>query len=193
MQGHNVSKIMKRENIPNIITGLRLSGIPFLFYLIWSQRFGWALVLTLVMSLSDAVDGYIAKRFKWQSRFGAFFDPLADKLMSLVAFITLAAIGMLPWWFAIFILTSVSMLISGGIVFYFYVQIFCVKPPLISKLNTLLQWVLVVMILGSSSAGMSLTNSPLVNGLMGIITLCTIASVYIYIRECQKHIKGNSL
>lgn len=76
---------MSLSILPNIITIMRIILIiPFAYYVVVEQ-YEFALVIFLIAGLSDGLDGLLAKRFRWQSRFGSITDPLADKLLLLVA------------------------------------------------------------------------------------------------------------
>ena len=138
---------MKKLYIPNAITGARLICVPVLSWFIVSRNFDVALWLMVAMSLSDAIDGFLAKRCDWETRFGTFFDPFTDKVMLIVSFFTLSAIGLLPWWLSVLILLSAVMLMTGGTVLYFRDSDFHISPPLVSKFNTAIQYVLIILVL----------------------------------------------
>jgi len=73
------------RHIPNIISILRILLVIPVVMLLLDQRYGAALLLFAIAGISDGVDGFLAKRFGWQSRLGSILDPLADKLL-LIAF-----------------------------------------------------------------------------------------------------------
>ena len=70
------------SNLPNIITVFRILLVIPTAWLLWESRVMEAFVLMLVAGVSDALDGYLARRFKWMSKLGATLDPLADKSCS---------------------------------------------------------------------------------------------------------------
>jgi len=84
--------------IPNALSFLRLLGVPFFLLLILVERDVAAVVVLGVASLSDLVDGRIARRFNQISRLGEVLDPAADRLYILATVIGLAARGIIPWW-----------------------------------------------------------------------------------------------
>src|SRR5690606_10500927 len=73
--------LMRRADLPNAITGLRLAMAPVLPWLLWAGHYRAALVLALIAGVSDGVDGWLARRYGWRSRLGSLLDPVADKAM----------------------------------------------------------------------------------------------------------------
>jgi cardiolipin synthase (CMP-forming) len=96
--------------IPNQISLLRLIFVPFFAILTIEERFNLALALAVLAAASDFVDGWVARRFKQQSRLGVALDPLADKILMGAAYIVLSWIGLMPWW-----LTALVLIRDGGI------------------------------------------------------------------------------
>ena len=85
--------------VPNVISGLRILGVPLFLYLILGpQADGWALVVLLVSSATDWLDGKLARWLDQMSRFGALLDPMADRLYMIAIPIAFAARGIIPWW-----------------------------------------------------------------------------------------------
>ena len=91
---------MKMATIPNLICLLRMAlTVPIVIWLA-EGRFAQTLVLFAIAAASDILDGYLAKTFGWTSELGKILDPLADKLLLVSVFITLAVIGLVPVWLA---------------------------------------------------------------------------------------------
>jgi CDP-diacylglycerol---glycerol-3-phosphate 3-phosphatidyltransferase len=89
--------------LPNVLTGLRLAAVPFLGAVLLvggdSPRSRWsALVLFAAASITDAVDGWLARRRGQCSDFGAIADPIADKALVATALLCLSGLGLVPWW-----------------------------------------------------------------------------------------------
>jgi CDP-diacylglycerol---glycerol-3-phosphate 3-phosphatidyltransferase len=88
-------------NLPNTITMARLSIIPFLFFLLFSPDQTWSLVLAIsfiIASLTDLLDGYVARRYQIVTTMGKFLDPIADKLVINTAMVLMIPIGRIPAW-----------------------------------------------------------------------------------------------
>ena len=80
-------------NIPNTLTLARIVLVPLVVWLIITHQMTAAFVLFLLAGVSDAADGYLAKRFQWRTELGAYLDPIADKLLLMSIYVTL---GFLP-------------------------------------------------------------------------------------------------
>ena len=95
-------------NLPNMITMFRIVLVPVLFLMLFFspgklQSFFAGLVFS-VASISDCVDGYLARRMNLVTDFGKFLDPLADKLLVVVALIMMIPLGRVPLWIVVIIL-----------------------------------------------------------------------------------------
>ena len=88
--------------IPNVISIIRLAGVPlFLWLVLVPEADGWALAVLFVSGVSDYADGYLARRLNQTSKVGEILDPVADRLYILSTVIGLAARGIIPWWLAL--------------------------------------------------------------------------------------------
>jgi len=103
-------------NLPNIITLIRISVVPFLFILLTEPGEFWSLILAIlfaVASITDMLDGYLARKYNMITTMGKFLDPLADKLIVNTAMILMIPIGRIPAW--IVAVTIIRDLIVDGI------------------------------------------------------------------------------
>lgn len=136
--------MLKREDIPNLISILRIFiSVPVVWMLL-EQRFGMALVLFAVAGVSDGLDGYLAKHYGWQSQLGGLLDPLADKVLLVSSYLTLALIGVIPVWLVMLVILRDLVIVTGALVYHFRVMELDARPSLISKFNTFSQIVLVL-------------------------------------------------
>jgi CDP-diacylglycerol--glycerol-3-phosphate 3-phosphatidyltransferase len=145
--------------LANKITISRILLIPlFVVLVVYYQRTGeqalrWtALAVFLTASISDAIDGWIARRFQQLSQLGATLDPLADKLLLVSALILLSRQGIphlppLPLWLVATVLSRDALLILGCIVIHLTCGHVVVRPRFISKTGTVLQMAAVVLAL----------------------------------------------
>ena len=104
-----------------------------------------------VAGFSDALDGYLAKRFHWTSRLGALLDPLADKLMLVSAFVTLAWLGLIPPWLVGLIILRDVVIVTGAIVYHMRIEKLEAAPSVVSKLNTFAQILLILAVMFSQA------------------------------------------
>ena len=108
--------------IPNFITIARLIGVPLIVWLMIADRFVEATVLFILAGLSDAADGFIAKRFNAASELGAYLDPVADKALLVSVFCTLGFKGALPAWLIVLAVSRDLFIIGGMLLAYVLTQ-----------------------------------------------------------------------
>ncbi len=140
---------MQARDIPNIITVFRFLLVPPVVWALLNDRVGLALVLFGVAGLSDAVDGYLAKRNHWTSRLGEVMDPLADKLLLVSAFLTLGWLGWIPLWLVAVIILRDLVIVAGALIYHYTIEVVSMEPSLLSKLNTFTQILLVLAVIFS--------------------------------------------
>lgn len=130
-------------HIPNLITLMRLLAVPLVVHLVLNERMVAAFWLFVAAGVSDAVDGYIAKRFDVSSLLGRYLDPLADKALLVALFVLGGLMEFLPEWLVILVVFRDVMIVGGAILFYFLDHPPTMPPLIVSKVNTALQIVLV--------------------------------------------------
>lgn len=106
-----------------------------------------ALVLFAVAGFSDALDGFLAKHYHWESRLGSILDPLADKLLLVASFATLTWLGLIPYWLLWLVLGRDVLIVAGALAYHYIVGKFELLPLWSSKINTALQIGLVLLII----------------------------------------------
>ena len=136
--------------LPNLITLARLLSVPVAVWLILNLHFAAAFWLFVLAGVSDAVDGYIAKRFRAKSELGAYMDPLADKALLVSVFITLGHAGVVESWLVILIVFRDLLIIGGALLFQTMTRSLRMQPLFISKLNTALQIALAAALLAQA-------------------------------------------
>ncbi|MGB0134145.1 CDP-alcohol phosphatidyltransferase family protein [Dokdonella sp.] len=127
------------RHLPNLITGLRVLLVWPVYWLILNSEFKLALLLAAVAGISDAVDGFLAKHFGWQSRLGGLLDPLADKLLLLAGFSALTMIGAIPVWFFALVIGRDVLIVCGAVAYHNLIGAFDAQPSKLSKLTTVVQ------------------------------------------------------
>ena len=133
---------MNFSQLPNALTILRIIlTVPIVYYLL-KEQYTTALIILLIAGGTDSLDGWVAKRFNFQSRLGSILDPLADKILLISSFITLFVLNLIPVWLLIAIILR-DVLIVAGTVGYIYAlnekEHKLLEPSNLSKLNTALQ------------------------------------------------------
>jgi cardiolipin synthase len=112
-----------------------------------NQRILESLIVFVVAGLSDAADGFIARVFHKKSNMGAYLDPLADKILLVAAFITMAMFKMLPPWLAVLTVSRDFIILLGVLVLYLNNYPVKVRPSVLSKATTFSQVVTIIIIL----------------------------------------------
>ena len=169
-----------KKHIPNILTVSRLLMIPlFLFFIISNREYSYhyALLIFILASITDALDGRFARKFNVESKFGEFLDPLADKILILSAFIVFLTIDLLgdaikPWMVALiffrdFLVTILRIVINSmGL---------SMITSRVAKLKTAFQLISIVIILSSLSFYPNYSyNNQIIKLLMITVTLFTV-------------------
>lgn len=101
-------------NVPNVLTMLRMALIPVFVVLFANGQTKWALAVFLIASLTDLLDGYIARKCQLITNFGKLMDPLADKLMVCTALICQGISGVIPWAAIIIVMVKELLMVIGG-------------------------------------------------------------------------------
>ena len=161
--------------LPNMISLARLLSVPFNVWLILIDQWRFALVVFCLAGLSDAVDGLLAKRFGMQSRLGSYLDPIADKVLLVSIFIALGVQQHLPLWLVILVVSR-DILIAGGLgLLYLFDQPYEPKPFLSSKINTMMQIVLLALVIATLAFALE-AIAPYVQMLIMGVALTTVVS-----------------
>ncbi|MCK9187651.1 CDP-alcohol phosphatidyltransferase family protein [Acidithiobacillus sp.] len=134
-------------NLPNRLTLLRLFLVPVIFYALAKGFFAVALITFLAAAITDALDGWIARYYHLQTRLGAVLDPLADKLLVVTTVITLTWMQRIPLWMTVAVLSRDLLIVGGGLLYLLLIGKFSVRPTLLSKWNTALQFIVIVLVL----------------------------------------------
>ena len=116
--------------LPNTITIARFTVVPLLVWWLIDEQYNNALLLFLLMGLSDALDGYLAKTFNWRTTVGAHLDPAADKVMLISAYITLGMLHLLPHWLVFIVILRDVALLAGALSYVLVTRTLEIQPTL---------------------------------------------------------------
>lgn len=172
-------------NLPNIITLIRILLVPVIVWLIIDHRMQVAFAVFLLAGLSDAADGYLAKRFGWRTELGAYLDPMADKALLMSIYVALGLFGHLPVWLVIAVVSRDILIIGAVMLSWMLGRPVRVRPLLISKANTAGQIVLAGLVLGELALGLGL--GPIITVLIWTVGALTILSAVFYLLHWVKH------
>jgi cardiolipin synthase len=172
---------LKPRDIPNLITAARILLVPPILWLLLQERYSTVLLLFLLAGASDGLDGFLAKRFGWSTYLGSILDPLADKLLLMGAIVVLGWQGNLPVWLVVLVILRDVVIVSGALSYHYLIESFEASPLFVSKLNTVVQILLVLAILFDQ--GVMALPAPILIGLIAGVALTTVSSGGIYVWE----------
>lgn len=174
--------------IPNFITLGRLLAVPLAVWLMLTDRYGAAFWLFLAAGVSDAIDGFLARRLKARSEIGAYLDPLADKCLLVSSYVTLGHQDHIESWLVILVVFRDVLIIGGAILYQTLTQSLTMQPLLISKLNTVLQIALIGFVL--ARLGLGIGDGGLTQWLGYAVAASTLASGAAYVAVWGRRVLG---
>ncbi|MBM4347097.1 MAG: CDP-alcohol phosphatidyltransferase family protein, partial [Deltaproteobacteria bacterium] len=134
-------------NLPNTLTLIRVLLIPVFVILIMNHSFWWALITFAIAGITDGLDGLLARLTRQKTELGAFLDPIADKLLLISAYLTLAIIEILPGWLSVIVITRDIIILLGILVIMLISHPPQIRPSFISKVTTTFQILTVLLAL----------------------------------------------
>ena len=162
--------------------------MPVVIWAITAGELRVAFVLFLAAGISDAVDGFLAKRFGMTTELGAYLDPLADKAMLVSIYVALGITEAIPRWLVILVVSRDIMIVSAVILSWLVDKPVRLKPLKVSKLNTVAQIALVCVVLAAN--GFTFNAEIAVNLLTALVTILTLLSIAFYVAEWIRHMNA---
>lgn len=175
-------------NIPNLLTIARILLVPVVVWAIASGEMKVAFLLFLAAGVSDAIDGFLAKRFGMSTELGAHLDPLADKALIVSIYVGLGIAEAIPLWLVILVVSRDILIVGGVMLAWFVGKPITVRPLLVSKLNTVAQIVFACLVLASLGFGFDARISTAV--VMYTVAGLTLLSIGFYVREWVRHMNA---
>lgn len=168
-------------NLANALTLLRVLFVPVLVYLLQRGAYGPALWVFLAAGLSDALDGFVARRFNQMTYVGAVLDPIADKLIIVSTVVMFAWLGLLPSLIALLVVARDLTIVGGAVCYRVVAGPVDMSPTSLSKFNTFVQIAMILLVL-VQAAGLAEISAwlPFVYGLV-VATTITSAAHYIWV------------
>ena len=141
------------RHLLNLISALRIALVAPLLAAILTGRYGLALTIAAIAGVSDGVDGWLARRFHWQSRLGSLLDPAADKLMLVGCMIALGWLDEVPRWLVALVVARDAVIALGVLAWHRVLRNFEAHPSWLSKATTLAQILFVLWVLARQAFG----------------------------------------
>ena len=141
-------------NVPNSLTILRILLIPLIVGLLVYEHVEYALVTLVIAALTDALDGTIARIANQKTPFGAYLDPLADKLLLMSTFVTFSLLDMVPVWSVILVVSRDAILLTGTLLAHLTHTVIDASPTVLGKATTLFQASYMILVLALIAQGL---------------------------------------
>jgi cardiolipin synthase (CMP-forming) len=167
------------RHIPNVITSLRILLVIPIAITLLHGRIITTLALFIVAGATDLADGFLAKRFGWQSAVGSVLDPAADKLLSVTVLVVLAVLRLVPLWLMAAAVTRDLVIVLGAIAYRVCFGPIEVRPSLISRLNTLCQALYMFSVIGRSRFAVPPASVVVVLGALSFVTIVVSGLDYV--------------
>ena len=126
-------------NIPNFLSLLRIILVPVFVIFLIQAEYDKALITFTVAGVTDALDGTLARLLNCQTTLGAYLDPIADKLLLVTSFVSLAVFGIIPGWLAVIVISRDFIILLGIAVLSLMSVAYEIKPAIVGKITTALQ------------------------------------------------------
>lgn len=172
---------MTRRDIPNALCILRIVLVLPLLWSILTQQFVLATLLFGFAGFTDALDGYLARRYEWHSSLGALLDPIADKVLTVGVFVSLMAVGLIPRWLGLLVIGRDVLIMLGGLAYRLFFGPFEAGASGIGKFNTATMLLFVLLLLCEAAVGWPPQIVIITIG--AVLTTTVVASGFDYVRE----------
>jgi cardiolipin synthase (CMP-forming) len=159
------------RQLPNVITSIRILLVVPIAMALSGHRPALTLWLFCVAAASDGIDGFLAKRFGWQTDLGGWLDPMADKLMLVTVFVMLALLGSVPIWLSVAVIARDCIIVLGAVAYRIALGPVVARPSRVSKLNTLCQVIFILVVIGTPQFSWPLAWQTL----LGALVFVTVA------------------
>jgi cardiolipin synthase len=136
-------------NLPNLFTLARLVLAPFVASDILHGRYGRAIILLFAAGFTDVIDGFLARRFEISTRVGAYFDPIADKILLSVVYVSLGLAGAMPWWMVAVVFGRDVLILAMAGYGLLFTSLRKFPPSVWGKISTLLQIAAALVVMGA--------------------------------------------
>ncbi len=176
-------------SLPNLITLGRIFSVPVLVWLIIAARYDLAFLVFLLAGLSDAADGYLAKRYGWTTELGAYLDPIADKALLVSIYVSLGFFHHLPIWLVIAVVSRDILIVGAMMLSWMLEKPMPVRPLFVSKANTVAQILLAGVVLADLAFVLGL--QPTAQALIWITACLTGLSAAAYLLDWIRHMAAD--
>jgi cardiolipin synthase len=169
------------RQIPNVISSIRIVLVAPIAVALAKHQLVASMALFAVAAVSDAADGFLAKRYGWQSELGAVLDPAADKLLLATVFVVLAYLRLIPLWLMVAAVARDAIIVLGALLYRVCLGPLDVRPSKLSKFNTLCQAAFILAVVGRAEFSVPPALSVVVLGALVFVTVTVSGIDYVLI------------
>ncbi len=134
-------------NLPNLLTLARILLLPFFAATLIYEEYQYALLLFIAASVTDLLDGLVARIKNQITYFGSILDPVADKFFLITSFVVMSILGLIPKWLTIIVISKDLIVVTGCIILYFVTHNLKIEPSLLGKVSSACQFILLGLVL----------------------------------------------
>ncbi len=167
-------------NIPNLLTLTRILLLPFFAATLIYGEYHYSLLIFIAASITDFLDGLIARVKKQITYFGTILDPVADKFFIVTSFILMGNYGLIPKWLTIIVISKDVIVVTGCIIVYLVTNKLVIEPSFLGKVSSASQFILIGLVL----LLLNLDSKPSVPGfLFYLVAFLTAAAGIAYVHK----------
>jgi len=179
------------RQLPNVITSIRILLVVPIAMALSRHRPVETLWLFCIAGASDAIDGFLAKRFGWQTDLGGLLDPIADKVMLVTVFVMLALLGSVPVWLTAAVIARDCVIVLGAMAYRIALGPVVARPSRVSKLNTLCQVIFILVVIGTPQFSWPVAWETFLGALVCVtVAVSGLDYVLAYSRLAAEHAKS---
>jgi cardiolipin synthase len=134
-------------NLPNLLTLTRILLLPFFAATLIYREYEYAMLLYVAASITDLLDGYVARIKDQITYFGTILDPIADKFFIVTSFILMSNYDLIPKWLTIIVISKDIIVITGSIIVYFVINRLVIEPSFLGKSSSACRFILIGIVL----------------------------------------------
>lgn len=168
------------QYLPNLITLLRIVLVAPLIMVLHARNYNAAIIIAMLAGASDALDGFLAKRFGWQTWIGGMLDPIADKLLLISCFVTLTFNEVIPSWITMLVVGRDVVIVIGAFCYRYLSGSITAAPTWLSKITTVVQIFYIILVLIALSSWFELPEIFL-HTLVWLVATSTLISGVHYV------------
>jgi cardiolipin synthase len=170
-------------NVPNLLTLTRILLLPFFAATLIYKEYDYSLMLFIVASITDILDGLIARIKDQVTYFGTILDPVADKFFIITSFVLMSNFALIPKWLTIIVISKDIIVITGCLIIYFVTNKLVIEPSMLGKVSSTCQFIMIGLVLLLLNIGDGL-NVPFI--LYVVVAVLTSAAGIDYVMKGLK-------